>query len=681
MNSIIKFLAFVLLGTGLISLSNSCKKDWESTTVVTPGITSMDDLRAEPTFLFRTDTEVQFEVSTKDNQDAAIPGVRIDVYSDFPDSGGMAMMSFLTDANGIYSGVGSVPTYMENIVLGTDFIGLPSYLKVSIQNGVVNCDFGGSTSKKAPAGPFFLPPSPKSSNWTMQFMGSYNTLGVPSYLEMPNSVVSTALLEDINATLPERQPVPTYHPNYLANGNQTDLIVTQPSDVWITFVHEGAGYKNTLGFYTYNLSNPPTSVNNISVVKIIFPNLSFTGSGGGLSSGNKVKIGTFPANTGIGWVLIADGFKGNTISGNWTFYSNPAFNPESNPALRQHNVILSDPGRDLVLIGFEDIKRDAGTDNDFNDAIFYVKSNPITAISGGNYPVITYTSPDTDGDGVANTFDDYPNDANKAFNNYYPSQGAFASLAYEDMWPTKGDYDMNDMVIDYNINQVTNAQNKVVNIKAKYVLKAIGASFKNGFGVQLGVPNSKVGTVTGQQLSGSIISLNGQNLEQGQSKATFIVFDNAYKILEWPGGGTGVNTTPGAPYVQPDTITMNIPLTAGVLQSELGTPPYNPFIFVNQDRRREVHLCDMPPTSLANTALFGTANDNSNPAIGRYYRTANNLPWAINIYDYFEYPIEKAPIISGYTKFANWTTTSGSSFPDWYKNIAGYRVTANIFQQ
>ena len=673
-------MAFFLLGFGLLTFANSCKKDWDETTV-DPGITSMDDLRAEPTFLFRTDSDVQFDVTTKDNQDAPIPGVRIDVYTDYPDSGGMAMMSFLTDLSGSYSGVGTVPTYMEHVVLGTDFIGLPSYLMVPIVNGVIHCDFGGAISKKTVAGPFTLPPVPKNSNWTMQFMGSYNSLGVPSYLEMPNSVVSAALLQDVNATLPERQPVPTYHPNYLAIGNQTDLIITQPSDVWITFVHEGAGYRNTLGFYTYNLSSPPTSVNNISVVKIIFPNLSFTGSGGGLSSGNKVKLGTFPANTGIGWVLIADGFKGSTISGNWTFYSNPAFNPETNPTLRQHNVILSDPGRDLVLIGFEDIRRDSGSDNDFNDAIFYVKSNPITAIAGGNYPVITYTTPDSDGDGVANTFDDYPLDANKAFNNYYPAQTSFASLSYEDLWPGKGDYDMNDMVIDYNINQVTNAQNKVVSIKAKYVLKAIGASYKNGFGVQLGVPNSKVGTVTGGELFGNIINLNAQNLEQGQPKATFIVFDNAFKILTYPGVGTGVNTTIGAPYVQPDTIVMDIPLSTAVLQSELGTPPYNPFIFVNQDRGREVHLCDMPPTALANAAYFGTESDDSNPATGRYYRTKNNLPWAINIFDHFDYPIEKAPIISGYTKFANWTTTSGNSFPDWYKDLTGYRIPTNIFHQ
>ena len=446
------YILFLALA-GLFIL-NSCRKNFNET-YVDPTITSMDDLIASPAFRFNTEVEVAFNINTKDNLDQPIPGVRVDIYTNYPDSGGTVIMSALTDANGNLNTNCIIGADYTEIVIGTSFIGLPSFLKVPIDNGTVSCTFGGSSSKKSSAGPFITPVVPKNSNWTMQFMGSYNSLGVPSYLSLPNDPISASLLQDVNATLPEYQPVPTYHPNYLANGNQTDLVITQLSDVWVTFVHEGAGYRNTLGFYQYNLSNPPTSVNDISVVKIIYPNVSFTGSGGGLNSGNRVKIGTFPANTGIGWVLFSDGFKGNTISGLYTYYSNPNFNPEANPALRQHNVILSDPGRDIALIGFEDLKRDAGSDNDFNDAVFYAKSNPVTAIQSGNYPTITYTSPDSDGDGVANTFDDYPNDPNKAFNNYYPSKGNYASLAFEDLWPNKGDYDMNDMVVDYNINQIT----------------------------------------------------------------------------------------------------------------------------------------------------------------------------------------------------------------------------------
>jgi hypothetical protein len=93
--------------------------------------------------------------------------------------------------------------------------------------------------------------------------------------------------------------------------------------------------------------------------------------------------------------------------------------------------------------------------------------SPYTAIKSDIYKKID--SPvDTDGDGVSDTKDDYPNDPNKAFDNIYPSNDAFGTLAFEDLWPAKGDYDFNDLVVDYNINQVTNAQNMIVEIECTF---------------------------------------------------------------------------------------------------------------------------------------------------------------------------------------------------------------------
>jgi LruC domain-containing protein len=42
----------------------------------------------------------------------------------------------------------------------------------------------------------------------------------------------------------------------------------------------------------------------------------------------------------------------------------------------------------------------------------------------------------------------------------------------------------NDLVVDYNFNQVTNADNKVVE-DAAITVRAIGASLKNAFSLQL----------------------------------------------------------------------------------------------------------------------------------------------------------------------------------------------------
>jgi LruC domain-containing protein len=81
----------------------------------------------------------------------------------------------------------------------------------------------------------------------------------------------------------------------------------------------------------------------------------------------------------------------------------------------------------------------------------------------------------------------------------------------------------------------------------------------------------------------------------------------------------------------------------------------------------------MPPTSLMNTDLFGTEDDTSDPANGRYYKNSTNLPWGIDIIHDFIYLVEKQAIINGYNRFAEWAESGGTEYPDWYKDQDGYR--------
>ncbi|AXG75192.1 DUF4114 domain-containing protein [Flavobacterium arcticum] len=218
-----------------------------------------------------------------------------------------------------------------------------------------------------------------------QFLGNYNGQGVPAYLEQPGDVVTQATLDLVSNSIPEGFPVPVYNPQYISAGYDTDLIIDASAAVWVTFVQEGAGYRNILGFYTYDINNPPTSTPQPEDITIVFPNISASGSGGGLLAGDKVKIGDFEAGTGVGWVLLANGWNGSVTSGQWQLFSNPDFNPEADEDLRNHNVLLADPDNERLILGFEDIRRDySSCDNDFNDAVFYITSNPYTAMRVAN---------------------------------------------------------------------------------------------------------------------------------------------------------------------------------------------------------------------------------------------------------------------------------------------------------
>lgn len=292
------------------------------------------------------------------------------------------------------------------------------------------------------------------------------------------------------------------------------------------------------------------------------------------------------------------------------------------------------------------------------------------------------TTLDNDNDGIANTWDDYPLDATRAFDTYWPSTD-WNSLAFEDLWPAQGDYDLNDLVVDYRFKVVTNSNNQVVELFPLFAIKAIGGAHHNGFGFQLEptIATDQI-SVSGNVLTSNYIALNASGLELGQNKPTFIAFDDAWDLVTPVNGYFGFNVSPNAPWSAPDTVQLHINFQNPVASiAALNLNSFNPFIIVNGVRGREVHLPNYSPTSKIDASLFGTQADNSIPQQNRYYKTSNNLPWAINIAASFEYPVEKCDILQAHLKMADWAISGGTDFQNWYINIDGYRNPNNIFHQ
>jgi LruC domain-containing protein len=414
-------------------------------------------------------------------------------------------------------------------------------------------------------------------------------------------------------------------------------------------------------------------------LKIVFPNVSLPGSGGNLATGSKVSLGTFPANTGIGWFLIPNGWNGSTVTSQPEIkYSTKNLNIYTSAAYRQQTVLLRDANREIILLGMEDLSRPSG-DNDFNDAVFYITANPFTAIATDKLVDTKQTAgTDTDSDGVIDRNDKYPNDATKAFDVFTPGAGIYGSIAFEDQWPSKGDYDMNDLVIDYNFQLVANTANAVVEISANLIVKAVGAAYQNGFGIELPISPNKVASVTGAFPQRNSIDLLANGVEANQATAVIIPFGNTASLFNTT---SFVNTKITEGYITPVTLNLVITFTEPIKMTDLGYVPYNPFIFVNGDRAREVHLADFTPTSLANTSLLGSLADSSRPAEGRFYKSGNNMPWAINIALPFEYPQESRPINEAHTKFSTWAQSGGMTYKDWYKNLSGYRQSTLIYKK
>ncbi|MEM9831699.1 MAG: LruC domain-containing protein [Bacteroidota bacterium] len=664
----------IVLMMSISLLFFSCERIWTEGVDTDSNTSDLEQAIIADDFNYSTTSDIILSVSTLDNEDKPLSRVPLSVY-------------YVIDTNQIYQGKGvtaadgtmqfsfSLPTFVEELVVETDYIGLPRTQTIAVQAGDNHAIIGGRpTASSGRVEQLPIRANAREEVSGLTYLSTYDSDGVPNNLLPVNDYISQDLLDLVNTTLPERYPVPTFNPEYLDDNLVADAQLEDSAEVWVTFVHEGAGWRNTLGFYTYDLSNPPQSVDDITDFSVIFPNVSFKREGGNLQSGNKVSLGTFSANTGIGWFLLPNAWNGSEVRiPSDIKYSNKDFNTFTSEAFRQHTVLLKDETREILLLGIEDTSRPGG-DNDFNDAVFYVTANPFTALITDNLEETKTTGNDTDEDGVSDQNDAYPNDATRAFDVYTPGENTVGSISFEDNWPQKGDFDLNDVVIEYNYQLVTNASNQVVDMIAQYKLVATGASYSNGFGIELPIDASLVNTAT---ITGATSQYNVNGKEADQDNAVFIIFDDAHATI---GASGQVNTVPGKEKVDPVNIELRVNFTEPIAMASLGYAPFNPFIFVDGDRGREVHLPDFAPTQKAESSWFGTIHDTSNANESRYYKSTTNLPWAINLPVSFEYPREYTAINEAHKKFIQWIESGGITSRDWYLNRNNYRNTSNIYE-
>ncbi len=284
---------------------------------------------------------------------------------------------------------------------------------------------------------------------------------------------------------------------------------------------------------------------------------------------------------------------------------------------------------------------------------------------GGGSAVVT----DSDGDGVSDLLDDYPNDKTKAYKNYsvnYENGGS--TVAFEDNWPQKGDFDLNDIVLNYKHLIVTNKDNIVVRVEGEWNLLATGGEFQNGAGIQFPLPK---GSET------NFVSSNNIAPEAGQDSLVVILFKNGRaEQATW-------NTKSTEPASAAKKYTFSFDITNGPTLLVMGAGGYNPFIWNNTTgygRGYETHLQGRKATNLVDNKLFNTLDDRST-VNKKNYSTASQLPWAIEIPQAsFAYPLESADIAKTYLKFGSWASSGGTKDVDWYSNTGtGYRDQSKIF--
>lgn len=179
--------------------------------------------------------------------------------------------------------------------------------------------------------------------------------------------VDSNFIQRINDMLPERGQISE---SLLQNSEQAVFNIQQETDIFATFLWEGAGFKNSFGYFKLNQNNE--KIEEVEVVG----NASMQGSGGSLTPGDSFLMGRFNPGDRVGFYVWGNGWNRHNPNDRQKYYTYEPLNQDG----IKHVVTAFDSIEEKVVIGFEDLWK--GGDKDYNDLIFTVFSNPVNAING-----------------------------------------------------------------------------------------------------------------------------------------------------------------------------------------------------------------------------------------------------------------------------------------------------------
>lgn len=265
---------------------------------------------------------------------------------------------------------------------------------------------------------------------------------------LTNVQLESGLLSGIQQALPESSNIdqdfinPQYDPV---------LTFSEDTQVGVTFIDEGAGYRNSLGYFTFsdstfdNLdfgtvdsdSSGTISISELSTLNdvstgMIFDNVSKAGSGGSLLAGDTAVLGngnltatgtdftmdsgiTFSSGTNMGFFLLQNAYSGGNVNTDaLTMFSVDFLNPENDAFAtydsadadsRHVAMMFADQDQDEIILAFEDLNRTdpsanhwgISSDEDFNDAVFRIRTDPIEAIADTNITIMAAPAPSLGG--------------------------------------------------------------------------------------------------------------------------------------------------------------------------------------------------------------------------------------------------------------------------------------------
>ena len=457
---------------------------------------------------------------------------------------------------------------------------------------------------------------------------------------------------------------------------QADLQLVKDSEVGITMLGGNTCWHSTLGYYYYTGEVPTRE--NLHII-MLFPNTQdghWTNGAGannnyngniGVQRGDVIQLkyypniaqgdletvsDIFPAGTKLGFILKANGWGMQPNVGSKKYYVE---GPGVGYGHRMYNVWGASTD------GLSYCNSNGRTGNDWKylnpDGESRTAKFQCTAPNNHSYAIVSFEDACNDKNYSDVIFSLKPMDAFQKLpdpeDKVVETKGVYC---FEDLWPAKGDYDLNDCVVGFKHakkfeKKFDEKEFKVVKETFSLTTYQNYVTLKSGLAVTLNTTMAPTSVVMKKVKAGVV------------SEANFTKDGDVYLLTDNISGELGTE------YV------LELNYETGITDQQ--TAVAKPFIYRDQadGKRWEVHIVGEAPTSKMDTSYFGKEDDLSNPAQGKYFVREGNYPFAFylnnatvsDIARILERSNESKAIDQLFSGYINWVSSGGNSDSKWYK--------------
>ncbi|MEG1648505.1 MAG: LruC domain-containing protein [Rikenellaceae bacterium] len=307
---------------------------------------------------------------------------------------------------------------------------------------------------------------------------------------------------------------------------------------------------------------------------------------------------------------------------------------------------------------------------------------------------IQYTVPDDSKSIDVNAASDQTKAVNfnvKPSHIYVPSSTSMATLLFEDLWPSYGDYDLNDFAVNYRFDLALNKKNRVEEIRLQVRMNAVGGNEPFDLYLQLNELNASdiddlimLEYTKNTSNNPEMVLLNPY-----RDEPAIFLLKNIKENKNKPKGGSFLNVSQGYEIPVNQLVEFQFNLFARknitnnvihkILPHQLTQKNINFFIAKSDDATlKEIHIGGQAPSSLGKDHYdLLQKNSNVTDKSTDYYFSNTHLVWAISVPIVIPHAYEGKKFTETYLHFQEWAESGGANYADWYYDMDGYRDKAN----